>query len=73
MKVNIEIKNESAIPVSYIGKCGDNVMARALFKGQPILMEATCITATPQGQTLVHGLKNDVILQLNPDVTISFV
>lgn len=73
MTVNIKIANVDVIPIPYIGKCGDNVIAYSLNKDEPILMDALWISSTTTKQLLVHGTKNDVILPLSTSLEITFI
>jgi len=70
MKYNIEIKNNGALPIPYLERCGEAVMASALYKDKPMFRDALFIGATNNRQILIHCTTLDTIIDPSPDLEI---
>jgi hypothetical protein len=71
MNYNIKVSNRGPLPIPYITRVGDQVVAGSLFKDKEIHCDALFIGATPQHQLLVHCTKCDYIFEPSSELEIN--
>jgi len=72
MTYNLTVKNNGALPIPYVIKCGEAFAAESLYTKKELHCDALYIGATPQKQLLIHCTTVDYIIDMsNPDLEIN--